>query len=98
VCPAQWRWTRQTVLNTRTSVDEMALDRTTLRLYTLDVTSADVIRALKSDGWKLVRVAGSHHHFAHPTKPNLVTVPHPKKDIPIGTLRSIERQAEIKIR
>jgi len=27
-----------------------------------------------------------------------VTVPHPKKDIPTGTLRSIERQAGFKLR
>lgn len=40
---------------------------------------------------------GSHHHFKHPTRGS-VTVPHPKKDIPIGTLVSIERQAGIKLR
>ena len=62
------------------------------------VTSADVIRALKRDGWSEVRVKGSHHHFKHPTKPGIVTVPHPKKDIPRGTLASIERQAGIPLR
>jgi predicted RNA binding protein YcfA (HicA-like mRNA interferase family) len=44
------------------------------------------------------RVKGSHHHFKHPTKPGIVTVPHPKRDIPVGTLASIERQAGIKLR
>jgi hypothetical protein len=34
----------------------------------------------------------------HPTKPVRVTVPHPKKDLPIGTLESIEKQADIKLR
>ena len=62
------------------------------------VTSADVIRALKRDGWSELRVKGSHHHFKHPTKPGIVTVPHPKKDIPRGTLASIERQAGIRLR
>ena len=62
------------------------------------VTSADVIRALKRAGWSEVRVKGSHHHFKHPTKPGIVTVPHPKKDIPRGTLGSIERQAGIRLR
>jgi len=33
-----------------------------------------------------------------PTKPGRVTVPHPEKDIPIGTLCSIEKQAGIKLR
>jgi predicted RNA binding protein YcfA (HicA-like mRNA interferase family) len=36
---------------------------------------------------------GSHIKFKHPDKPGAVTVPHPKKDLPIGTLRSIYRQA-----
>lgn len=31
-------------------------------------------------------------------KPGIVTVPHPKKDITIGTLKSIERQAGLKLR
>jgi transposase len=38
-------------------------------------------------------MTGSHHHFQHPTKAGIVTVPHPGRDIPIGTLRSIERQS-----
>lgn len=62
------------------------------------MNSRDVIRKLKDDGWELKRVTGSHHHFMHPTKPGIVTVPHPKRDIPMGTLRSIERQAGLKMR
>ena len=57
-----------------------------------------VIKALKSDGWEQVaQQKGSHVQFKHPTKKGRVTVPHPKKDIPIGTLRSIEKQASIKL-
>ncbi|WPZ36243.1 type II toxin-antitoxin system HicA family toxin [Thalassobaculum sp. OXR-137] len=60
--------------------------------------SADVITRLEADGWRQVRVSGSHHHFKHPTKPGLVTVPHPKRDLPVGTLRSIEKQAGVSLR
>ncbi|UGY29822.1 type II toxin-antitoxin system HicA family toxin [Bradyrhizobium septentrionale] len=60
--------------------------------------SADVIRVLKDDGWKPVAQKGSHIQFKHPTKSGRVTVPHPKRDIPIGTLRSIEKQADLKLR
>ncbi|HEU0150312.1 MAG TPA: type II toxin-antitoxin system HicA family toxin [Bradyrhizobium sp.] len=60
--------------------------------------SADVISALKADGWEQVTQKGSHVQFKHPTKPGRVTVPHPKKDIPIGTLRSIEKQAALKLK
>ncbi|WP_339854273.1 type II toxin-antitoxin system HicA family toxin [uncultured Nisaea sp.] len=60
--------------------------------------SAAVIKLLEADGWRQVRVTGSHHHFKHPTKPGLVTVPHPKRDLPAGTLRSIEKQSGVKLR
>lgn len=62
------------------------------------MNSSDIIRALERDGWKLVRVTGSHHHFRHPVKPGVATVPHPRRDIPIGTLRSIEKQSGLKLR
>jgi predicted RNA binding protein YcfA (HicA-like mRNA interferase family) len=60
--------------------------------------SRTIIRMLEQDGWKLVATAGSHRQFRHPTKPGRVTVPHPVKDMPIGTLKSMERQADIKLR
>jgi len=41
---------------------------------------------------------GSHLHLKHPVKAGRVTVPHPHRDLPIGTLKSIERQAQIKLR
>jgi predicted RNA binding protein YcfA (HicA-like mRNA interferase family) len=59
--------------------------------------SRDVIRELKRDGWFQVRQVGSHKQFKHPTKKGRVTVPHPKRDIPIGTLKSIEKQAGVKL-
>ncbi|MDO3665339.1 MULTISPECIES: type II toxin-antitoxin system HicA family toxin [Acinetobacter] len=55
--------------------------------------SLDLIKMIETDGWYQVRVTGSHHHFKHPTKKGLVTVPHPKKDLPSGTVKSILKQA-----
>jgi len=49
-------------------------------------------QGLKADGWALHHVKGSHYQFKHPTRAGKVTVPHPKKDLPVGTLRSIFRQ------
>jgi len=60
--------------------------------------SADVIKILKKDGWVQVAQKGSHFQFKHPEKRGRVTVPHPKRDLPLGTLKSIEKQAGIKIR
>jgi predicted RNA binding protein YcfA (HicA-like mRNA interferase family) len=62
------------------------------------VRSADIIRAIEAAGWRLKRVTGDHHHFSHPTRPGLVTVPHPVKDIKIGTLKSIERQSGVRLK
>ncbi|CAJ0705225.1 addiction module toxin, HicA family [Ralstonia pickettii] len=58
--------------------------------------SGQLIRMLLDDGWQLVRITGSHHHYKHPEKRGLVTVPHPKKDLPIGTVRSIQKAAGLK--
>lgn len=62
------------------------------------VNSRDIIKKIEAAGWRLKRVTGSHRHYAHPTKLGIVTVPHPKKDLPVGTLRSIEKRAGIKLR
>lgn len=59
-------------------------------------SSREVIEILLKDGWYEIACAGDHHQFKHPTKPGKVTVPHLRKDIPIRTLKSIERQAGIK--
>ncbi len=61
------------------------------------ISSREVIKKLKDDGWVLVVAKGSHHHFSHPIKPGKVTVKHPAKDFPIGTLKSMERQSGIKL-
>lgn len=53
---------------------------------------------LLADGWVEVRQRGSHLQLKHPEKPGRVTLPHPKRDIPVGTLRSIEKQAGIDLR
>ncbi|WP_312457872.1 type II toxin-antitoxin system HicA family toxin [Pseudescherichia sp.] len=59
------------------------------------MNSRKLMTEIMADGWILVRVNGSHHHFTHPTKPGLVTLPHPKKDLPVGTVKSIRKQAGI---
>jgi predicted RNA binding protein YcfA (HicA-like mRNA interferase family) len=54
------------------------------------------IKTLKQNGWYEIAKVGSHTQFRHPERKGRVTVPHPKKDMPIGTLKSIERQSGIK--
>ena len=62
------------------------------------MNSRDVIKELKKQGWYEVTQVGSHKQFKHATGKGRVTVPHPSRDIPIGTLKSIERQAGLKLR
>ncbi len=62
------------------------------------MNSRDVISALQADGWCEVNQAGSHKQFKHPAKLGRVTVVHPSRDIPLGTLRSIEKQSGLKLR
>ena len=61
------------------------------------MNSRQVIKRIVADGWHEVAHRGSHKQFKHPTKPGRVTVPDPKRDIPKGTLKSIERQAGVKL-
>lgn len=60
--------------------------------------SREIIRKLNAAGWFEVAQTGSHKQFKHPTKPGRVTVPSPRKDLPLGTILSIEKQAGIKLR
>lgn len=60
--------------------------------------SRKLIGMLERDGWVCVGVTGSHHHFKHPVKRGKVTVPHPVKDLPVGTVRSLLRQAGLLVR
>jgi len=57
----------------------------------LETNSRNLIRLLEKDGFVLVSTRGSHHKY----RKGGVTliVPHPKKDLPTGTVRAIYRQA-----
>ena len=58
-------------------------------------SSREVIQKLEAAGWRLDRIKGSHHIYVHPDRPHPIPVPHPKKDLRRGTVRSIERAAGI---
>jgi predicted RNA binding protein YcfA (HicA-like mRNA interferase family) len=57
----------------------------------------DANRLIQADGWREIRVRGSHRQFRHPSKHGLVTIPgHPGDDLAAGTLSSILKQAGLK--
>lgn len=58
---------------------------------TIPTSSKAIIRRLEAEGWVLVSSRGSHHKFRKDGQ--TLIVPHPKKDLPTGTARSIARVA-----
>ncbi len=54
-------------------------------------SSKVIIRKLEAEGWVLVSSKGSHHKYRKDGQS--LIVPHPKKDLPLGTARSIARVA-----
>ena len=58
--------------------------------------SAELIRQLERAGWALRGSKGSHHIFIHPQRPGHLSVPHPKKDLGIGLVQKLLKQAGLK--
>jgi len=58
--------------------------------------SKTLIKMLEADGWQLVRIVGSHHHFKKAGVAKLISVQHPTKDLPIGTLNKLLKIAGLK--
>jgi predicted RNA binding protein YcfA (HicA-like mRNA interferase family) len=59
-------------------------------------SSKKLIELIEKDGWVLVNTKGSHYQFRHPVKMGRTTIPHPKKDLPVGTIKHIMKQAGVK--
>lgn len=55
----------------------------------------EIIRILIQNGFELKRIRGSHRIYYNSIKQRRVVVPYHKKDIPIGTLLEIIKQAGI---
>ena len=60
-------------------------------------SSREIVNIITADGWFLIRIEGSHHIFRHEIKKGIVTIPHPKKDLPIKTVKNIFTQAGLPI-
>ncbi|WP_111008142.1 type II toxin-antitoxin system HicA family toxin [Stenotrophomonas sepilia] len=58
--------------------------------------SADLIKLLEANGWTKSRSRGSHHVYVHGLNPNIITVPHPKKDLGVGLVNNLKKLAGLK--
>lgn len=60
-----------------------------------NLTSRQIIKALEKDNWFHIRTQGDHWQFKHIVKKGKVTVPHPKKQLGIKTIKSILKHANL---
>lgn len=65
-------------------------------VYNHSMNSKELISKLEKDGWTLRGSKGSHHIFIHPIKTGHLSVPHPKKDLGIGLVQKLLKQAGLK--
>lgn len=59
-------------------------------------SSREIIKILIEDGWYEIGCVGDHNQYKHHTKKGKTTITNPVKDIPIKTLKSIEKQSGVK--
>ncbi|WP_061215384.1 type II toxin-antitoxin system HicA family toxin [Syntrophomonas wolfei] len=56
----------------------------------------ELMQILAQDGWKVVRIQGSHHIHKHPAKSGTIPVALHNKDMAPGTLNKILKIAGLK--
>ncbi|SES66834.1 type II toxin-antitoxin system HicA family toxin [Paracoccus homiensis] len=57
----------------------------------LETNSKKLLKMLKAEGFEEIQKRGSHLKLRKGER--TVILPHPKKDLPLGTVRAIYRQA-----
>ena len=62
----------------------------------LNIKSREIVKILQKNGFEIKRQSGTHVIMKKENK--MVVVPVHKETMPIGTLKSIERQSGIKFR
>ena len=60
------------------------------------MSSDEIVKILKKDGWYAIKQNGSHLQLKHDEKKGKVTVPMGRKDIPQRTKNAIWKQAGLK--
>jgi len=55
-------------------------------------------KVLESNGWKVIRIVGSHYQFGKEDNSNTITVPYHHKDISMFILNNLEKQTGLSLR
>lgn len=61
------------------------------------MTGKEVIKILEEQGWKILRISGSHHRLGKGAQRTTVPV-HSNRDLGKGLIAAIERQSGVKLR
>ena len=81
----------------RTSRNLLTRKRCASRDYALIRSGVyNLIRQLEAAGWLLRSVKGSHHIYTHPSRGGHLCVPHPKRDMGVGLVQKLQKQAGLK--
>lgn len=60
------------------------------------VSGKTLCKIVERNGWELKRISGSHHIYIKDSIDAILSIPvHSNRDLPIGTLRSIMKDAEL---
>jgi predicted RNA binding protein YcfA (HicA-like mRNA interferase family) len=59
--------------------------------------SKEVIRKLEAAGWYIDRQKGSHLTMKKDGEVLLLTIPHPRKALPTGLLKRLERDSKVRL-
>lgn len=62
----------------------------------MTMSSRELKKLLKKNGWELVRIHGSHHTYKHVDSAEIITIIHPTRDYAVGTLDKILKQMGLK--
>lgn len=60
------------------------------------MNSSELIKHLEKSGWVLRGAKGSHPIYTHPGRAGHISIPHPKKDLGVGLVHKLLKQAGLK--
>ncbi|KQN61808.1 type II toxin-antitoxin system HicA family toxin [Erwinia sp. Leaf53] len=61
------------------------------------MSSEELIRQLRADGWLRQRQSGSHVTLSKPGVIKIITVPYPRKDLSKGIIRQAQEISGLKL-
>ncbi|MBR2250859.1 MAG: type II toxin-antitoxin system HicA family toxin [Neisseriaceae bacterium] len=60
------------------------------------MTSKELIKLLEQDGWKVMRIKGSHHQLRKDGVPFVITLSHPEKQVSKHQVADAKRKSGLK--